>query len=244
MIRRIVDIEELKSAIEIQKRAWEFESLEDVIPLPIYVLSAQFGGLVLGAFYDDKMVAFSLAFPLLEGREIVLHSHMTAVLPEFQGKGIGYRLKIFQREEAKKMGYKKITWTFDPLQAKNAHFNINKLGARIFKYFSDFYGPISSKTSKGFPTHRFLVEWGLEGNFRKNEKEPSFILFEDGPGDIKLKKEKVIGVRIPTDINSLPYGKAMKWFTAVDQAFKFLIPEYEIFSFGRGDICYYKMRRK
>ncbi len=247
-IRKIEKIKELKEALEIQKKAWEFETPEDVVPLPIFVLSARFGGLVLGAFENGKMIGFSLAFPLLEGPELVLHSHMTAVVPEYQGRGIGYHIKLVQREEARRLGYHKITWTYDPLQARNAYFNIVKLGARVSKYFSDFYGPLSSKFNKGFPTHRFLVEWKVDHEEARDFGDPEYILFERGPEEEwepeLLGKFRILGFRIPKDMNSLPRDKAIRWFEAIDKTFPPLLEKYEIFSFVRGEICYYKLIRK
>lgn len=247
-IKKIEKLDELKEALKIQKRAWEFESLEDVVPLPIFVLSARFGGLVLGAFFDGDMAGFSLAFPLLEEGELVLHSHMTAVKPEFQGRGIGYQIKLAQRNEAKKMGYQKITWTYDPLQARNAYFNIVKLGARVSNYFSDFYGPLSSKFNRGFPTHRFLVEWMVDAEDRRDSGEPEYIFFMEGPEEVlrldDIKGLEIIGVRIPGNMDSLHGEEAMKWFDAIDRTFPLLLKRYEIFSFVRGETCYYKLRKK
>jgi len=237
-------IEEFNFCIDIQKEAWGFESPIDIVPLPIFVLSCEFGGLVLGAFEDDRMVGFSLAFPLVEDGEVVLHSHMTAVRPQYQGRGIGYRIKLYQREKARSMGYKKITWTYDPLQARNAYFNINKLGARITKYYSNFYGPISSKFNKGIPTHRFLVKWDTEGEENRKEREPSVIIFEKGPLERDFKEEEVVGLRIPCEIDSLTREEVLLWSSAIDRVFPLLLNKYRIINFKKEGICYYILEKK
>ncbi len=160
-IRELSNIFDYFKCAEIQKKAWGFESDIDVVPPPIFVLSRDFGGVVLGAFKEDKLIGFSLAFPLFHGKKIVLHSHMTAVLPQYQGKGAGKELKLKQRETALKKGYDTITWTFDPFHTKNAYFNFKKLGILVKDVKPNFYGKLSSKDSKGIPTHRFLAFWEL-----------------------------------------------------------------------------------
>ncbi len=235
--------EELKKAVSIQEAAWGFSSLLDVVPLPIFILSAKYGGLVLGAYKGEEMVGFSLAFPLVEKGELVLHSHMTAVKPEEQNAGVGLRLKLMQREEAKKMGYRKITWTFDPLQCRNAYFNFHKLGVRVGEYLSDFYGEMSSKMSSGLPTHRLLVHWDLLGEERENPPFPPAVIFQNGPEDFFFPEGVWVGLKIPDNINSLPREKALAWYSAVDRAFPLLLEKYEFVDFVRENCTYILKRR-
>ncbi len=235
--------EEIKKAIAIQQAAWSFSSPEDIVPLPIFVLSAKYGGLVLGAYQKEEMVGFSLAFPLVEGKETVLHSHMTAVSPDFQGRGIGYKMKVFQRKEALKMGYRKITWTFDPLQCRNAYFNLHKLGVTIAEYLPDFYGRMSSLLSKGVPTHRFLAEWPTQGERRRESLSPLQVIFEDGPRPTRPPEKEVIALRIPADINALPLEKKILWYESLNLIMPELLLKYEILDFEREN-CWYILKRK
>ncbi len=234
---------EIEKAIAIQEASWKFSSPIDIVPLPIFVLSAKFGGLVLGAYIEEEMVGFSLAFPLVEAGETVLHSHMTAVLPEFQGKGIGYEIKQFQRREALKMGYGKITWTFDPLQCRNAYFNLHKLRVRISEYLPDFYGKMSSVLSKGVPTHRFLAEWDTRSVREPVKLSPQEVLFENGPQEPFTPSKEVVGLRIPEDINSLPLKEKKSWYEALNSAMEKIFRGYEILDFEREN-CWYILKRK
>ncbi len=108
------------------------------------------------------MAGFALAYPGIRDGKPYLHSHMAAVLPEFRDLGIGRQLKLAQREEALARGIRLIEWTFDPLQTKNAYFNICRLGAIARRYLSDVYGPTSSPLHAGLPTDRLVAEWYLE----------------------------------------------------------------------------------
>ncbi len=235
--------EELKRAMAIQEEAWGFSSLLDVVPLPIFILSAKYGGLVLGAYKGKEMVGFSLAFPLVEKGKLVLHSHMTAVKPGEQNAGIGFRLKLMQREEALKMGYGKITWTFDPLQCRNAYFNFHKLGVRVGEYLSDFYGEMSSKMSAGVPTHRLLVYWDLREDKRESPPMPPAVIFQKGPEDFFFPEGMWVGLKIPEEINSLPRHQALAWYSAADRALPLLLEKYEIVDFAREN-CMYILKRK
>ena len=122
-IRPCHAIEEFEQMVELEAKVWGF-SERDVVPSQMYILAAKIGGQVLGSFVGDEMVGFVLAYPgIREGRPY-LHSHMAAVLPEFRNSGIGRELKLAQREDALTRGIKLIEWTFDPLQTRNAYFNI------------------------------------------------------------------------------------------------------------------------
>jgi predicted GNAT superfamily acetyltransferase len=102
-----------------------------------------------------------LAFPALRKNQAYLHSHLLAVLPEYQNRGVGRRLKLAQRDEALARGIDLVEWTFDPLQLKNAYFNIAKLGAIVRRYVPDLYGRTTSPLHGGLPTDRLVAEWWL-----------------------------------------------------------------------------------
>ena len=131
------------------------------------------GAYISGAFIDQKIVGASFGFAAVEP-ELHLHSHMTAVLPEYQDRNIGFQLKIHQKNWAKENGFKSVSWTFDPLVARNAKFNINKLGAKITNYFSNFYGAMEDELNAGDESDRLLARLDTESvvtptNFEKIE---------------------------------------------------------------------------
>jgi len=146
--------------MNLQQAVWNFDPI-DVVSHHILVAAAETGGQVLGAFEGDRMVGFALAFAATRGGKVHLHSHMVAVLPEYQGRGIGRLLKMAQREDAIARGIVLIEWTFDPLQTRNAYFNLARLGAIVRRYMPDFYGSSSSPLHANLLTDRLLAEWWL-----------------------------------------------------------------------------------
>lgn len=125
-------------------------------------MAQKVGGQTLGAFDGRRMVGFLLAVPGLKQGTPYLHSHMMGVLPEHRNLGIGRRLKLAQREEALSRGIRLIEWTFDPLELKNAFFNIERLGAIVRRYVLNQYGTTSSPLHGGLPTDRCVAEWHLD----------------------------------------------------------------------------------
>jgi predicted GNAT superfamily acetyltransferase len=159
-IRPLHDISEVEVCIGLQRRIWGYPDLETV-PDHIFVVAAKTGGQVFAAFDFMVPVGFALAFPALRDGRAYLHSHMAAVLPEYQNQGVGRRLKLAQRDDALARGIDLIEWTFDPLQLKNAHFNIARLGAIARRYIPNLYGRTSSHLHGGLPTDRLVAEWWL-----------------------------------------------------------------------------------
>jgi predicted GNAT superfamily acetyltransferase len=144
---------------EIQREVWEFED-SGVVPIPVLRTCHRQGGLLIGAFGPKAgMIGFAFSFPVPWGYRVIHHSHMLAVLPPYQNQGLGSRLKYAQYQHlAGKIPL--MTWTFDPLEAKNAFLNLNKLGVVVRKYFRDFYGTgETSGLHRGIGTDRFLAEW-------------------------------------------------------------------------------------
>ncbi|MGA9568347.1 MAG: GNAT family N-acetyltransferase [Candidatus Korobacteraceae bacterium] len=146
--------------VDLEFRVWGFRE-RDVVPSQMYVVAAKTGGQVLGAFAEDVMVGFVLAYAGIRDGNPYLHSHMAAVLPEYRDLGVGRRLKLAQRDDALARRIPLIEWTFDPLQTRNAHFNICRLGAVVQRYLLDVYGATSSPLHAGLPTDRLVAEWHL-----------------------------------------------------------------------------------
>jgi predicted GNAT superfamily acetyltransferase len=159
-IRALNADHEMRDCHDLQQRVWGSSELE-VVPHHIFVVAQRTGGQVLGAFDQDRMVGFLLAFPAMHEGRSYLHSHMTAVLPDHQGSGIGKKLKLAQREDALQRGFDLIEWTFDPLQLGNAKFNIVHLGAVVREYVPNVYGSTTSQLDSGLPTDRLVAEWWI-----------------------------------------------------------------------------------
>ncbi len=157
-VRPLTTPEEFDTLVDLQHRIWGYAD-RDVESRSILTVASRFSGEVLGAFHEGAIIGFSLAFVTLEHTS--LHSHRVGVLPDFQRSGIGRILKLAQRENALRRGFRSIHWTFDPLQAANANFNLRKLGGVVRSYLPNLYGITSSPLHAGLPTDRLLVEWGI-----------------------------------------------------------------------------------
>ncbi len=161
-IRELHDLAEFEATLPIQAAVWGFSEV-DQVPSRLLGVARFIGGLVLGAYDGGRLVGFSLALPGRKpGGETYWHSHMTAILPAYQNCGIGRRLKLRQREEAIRAGVRRIEWTFDPLEIRNAYFNIERLGVIARSYIPNFYGITSSALHASLPTDRLVVEWHVE----------------------------------------------------------------------------------
>jgi predicted GNAT superfamily acetyltransferase len=152
---------ELREAVALQKTIWGFEDA-DLLPFRMFVVATKIGGQLLGAFDAGRMIAFCVAIPGLKaGGKVYLHSHMLGVLPEYRNAGVGRQLKLRQRDDALARGLDLIEWTFDPLDLKNAYFNVERLGAVVRSYLRNQYGVSSSALHGGLPTDRLVAEWWI-----------------------------------------------------------------------------------
>jgi predicted GNAT superfamily acetyltransferase len=161
MIQELSTEEELREAVALQKTIWGFDDA-DLLPFRMMVVATKIGGQLLGGFADGRMVAFCLAIPgLKQDLKPYLHSHMLGVLPGYRNAGLGRMLKLRQRDDALARGIDLVEWTFDPLELKNAYFNIEKLGAIVRRYVRNQYGASTSPLHGGLPTDRLVAEWWL-----------------------------------------------------------------------------------
>jgi predicted GNAT superfamily acetyltransferase len=196
-IRKLTELDEFRDADQLQKVIWGFDDI-DLLPLRFFVVASRVGGQVLGAFDGETMIGFCLGIPGVKpGGHAYLHSHMLGVLTEYHNLGVGRRLKLRQREDALARGIPLIEWTFDPLELKNAFFNIERLGAIVRRYSVNQYGDTSSPLHGGLPTDRCYAEWWI-GSARVQEilerrrAEPGA---DRGPGD-----PGYLGIAYPADI--------------------------------------------
>lgn len=161
-IRPLYQFEEFVEAVRLQQTIWGFDDIE-MLPLRSFVVYEKIGGQLFGAYDGDEMVAFLIAVPGIKpGPRPYLHSHMLGVLPAYRDAGIGRRLKLRQREEALARGIELIEWTFDPLELKNAFFNLERLGAIVRRYAENQYGLTASPLHGGLPTDRCIAEWWID----------------------------------------------------------------------------------
>jgi predicted GNAT superfamily acetyltransferase len=175
LIRPCQSFEELSACVQLQVEVWGYGD-RDVVPRRVFIVSKQIGGQVMGAFdtslpgatpegAPENLVGFAMALPGITQGRPYLHSHMLAVNPEYRNRGIGRRLKLFQRDEALGRGIRRMEWTFDPLEIKNSFLNVAKLGAIVRRYAVNFYGVSSSRLHGQVPTDRLYAEWWLDSDW-------------------------------------------------------------------------------
>jgi predicted GNAT superfamily acetyltransferase len=166
----MIEIRELKTnpefaeAVRLQKAIWGFDEI-DLLPARLFITASKIGGHSFGAYDGDRMVGFCIAIPGIKpGAKSYLHSHMLGVTKEYRDAGLGRKLKLAQRADAIRQGLDLIEWTFDPLEIKNAYFNIERLGVIVRRFVLNQYGTTSSPLNAGLPTDRCTAEWWLESD--------------------------------------------------------------------------------
>ena len=161
-IRQLSALDEFRTALDLQKTIWGFDDL-DLLPLRFFVVASRVGGQVLGAYDGARMIGFCIGIPGIKpGNRPYIHSHMMGVLSDYRNTGVGRKLKLRQREDALARGIPLIEWTFDPLELKNAFFNIERLGAIVRRYSVNQYGITGSPLHGGLPTDRCYAEWWID----------------------------------------------------------------------------------
>lgn len=162
-IRDLTTLEDFRRVVQLEKTIWGYTGeSDDVVGVPILVVTVKRGGILLGAFDErDDLIGFVYSLPAIRHGRPSQWSHMLGVLPGVRDAGLGTRLKFAQRNRALAMGIDLIEWTFDPLQALNAHLNFVKLGVIVREYEKNIYGDSPSPLHRGAPTDRFVAEWWL-----------------------------------------------------------------------------------
>jgi predicted GNAT superfamily acetyltransferase len=161
-IRPLTTLEDCRTVVSLEKQVWGYTDAEDVVPVPVLIVTIKRGGVLLGAFDDQgEMTGFVYSIPGWKHGRPTQWSHMLGVVADARSGGLGRRLKLAQREATLAMGIDLIEWTFDPLQALNAHLNFARLGTIVEEYEENIYGDSSSPLHRGSPTDRLVAEWRL-----------------------------------------------------------------------------------
>lgn len=241
VIRDIELIAEMREVESLQKEVWECED-RDIVPLSILAATRETGGILLGAFDGLSLIGFAYSFIGLEAERMAHHSHMLAVRPAYRNFNLGYQLKLAQRDRALAQGINQMTWTFDPLQSLNAHFNFAKLGVVADAYKINFYGETTSSFLHQIGTDRLWVTWPLNSNRvreRLQTKDQSRVsnlalaaiacLVQVGPNNVpqrgrasEIAGHNDVAIEIPADINALQRESpelAIRWREATRWAF-------------------------
>ncbi|MFM1654192.1 GNAT family N-acetyltransferase [Brevibacillus sp. B_LB10_24] len=158
-IRSLHTAEELGMVRDLECLVWESD---DPVPVHQTMTVVKHGGMVLGAFDAERLIGFQYSFAGFDGKKPYLCSHTLGIHPDYRKSGIGEQLKRVQREEALRIGYDLITWTYDPLETVNGNLNIRKLGAVCSKYIENCYGEMTDILNAGIPSDRFEVEWRIQ----------------------------------------------------------------------------------
>jgi predicted GNAT superfamily acetyltransferase len=240
-VRRAETVADYLACQAAQRRAWGLADESYVVPVATMVGAQHHGGLVLGAFLPGgEAVGLSFAFlgRVGGGGRLCLYSQLTGVVPGYQGGGLGFRLKAAQRDVARAEGVPCVAWAFDPLQAGNARFNLDKLGATADRYIADMYGPRTDALNRATPTDRLIAVWETApdapafGPFNAAvfRETPRVIRLAadgapdpdpDGPGPPVAPAPRLL-LEVPADANRLRADRpdlAARWASAVRQGF-------------------------
>src|SRR5687768_15021118 len=166
VVRALRSHDEYVACVRLQGDTWG-EQFSDGVPASILLVGQKIGGVTAGAFAADELVGFVFGLTGIRDGRLVHWSDMLAVRPEYQNHGIGQRLKQYQREAVRALGVELMHWTFDPLVARNAHLNLNRLGADASEYVVDMYGAHTGSALHATGTDRFIVSWAVAQPARK-----------------------------------------------------------------------------
>lgn len=264
-LRQLQTHEDYEACIALQKETWG-ENFSECVPPAILMVAQKIGGVTAGAFDAmGKLLGFVFGLTGVKENRLVHWSHMLAVRKHIRGQGLGRRLKLYQRELLLELGIKVVYWTYDPLVARNAHLNLNKLGARLPEYVPNMYiDDTGSVLHRGIGMDRFIVEWpitddrvlqAISGQMRtmkRNFAQAPVVntkLGEDGlaiPVESELPLIPAVRVEIPCDIEKIQSESlelAAQWRASTRRAFLwYLDKKYKVATFYReadSDSCFY-----
>ncbi|MBF4562328.1 GNAT family N-acetyltransferase [Microbacterium sp. VKM Ac-2870] len=202
-IRPLETVAQMDAASAVLSEVWGGDRTG--MPANLLRALAHAGNYAVGLYDGEQMIGASVGF-LATPEELSLHSHITGIVAGFRGQGLGRMLKQHQREWALTRGIGRITWTFDPLVARNAAFNLRAVGARVSEYLIDHYGAMDDGVNRGDETDRLFVTWHLNGSVATPPQERDIVTTVEVPGDIeRLRREAP--------------GEALDWRYRVREAF-------------------------
>lgn len=269
-LRQLHTLEDYQACVALQKETWG-ENFSECVPPAILMVAQKVGGVTAGAFDDSgKLLGFVFGLTGVKEGRLVHWSHMLAVREELRGQGLGKRLKLYQRELLLDLGIEVVYWTYDPLVARNAHLNLNKLAAKIHEYVPNMYiEDTGSELHSGVGMDRFVVEWfitddrvrqvilGQMPTVECNSAQAPVVntkLREDGrsiPMEGELPAVPAVRVEIPFDIHKIQSESlelAVQWRASTRRAFLwYLDKEYKVETFYReaeSDRCFYVLTVK
>ena len=251
LIRDLASLEDYADCLALQEATWG-EGFSERVPTAILRVSQMIGGVAAGAFDSaGRMTGFVFGLTGIRNGELVHWSDMLAVRKDLRSQGIGEQLKQYQRDKVVSVGVKAMLWTFDPLQAGNAHFNINHLGAVPIEYVNDMYGNTGSSLHGAMPTDRFIVRWELADRVTPGAPLPiagspplANPLAHDGLPVAELLRNNSthagpVLVQVPSDlaaVRALGNDKAMRWRLVLREVMNsWLGAGYRVTSFTRPD---------
>ena len=257
MLRRVDTPDEYAACMQLQKETWG-EGFTERVPATILRIAQYVGGVTAGAFAaDGRMLGFVFGMTGVRDGRLVHWSDLLAVRPDARDRGLGTRLKRYQRELLLPLGVEAMYWTFDPLVARNAHLNLNHLGARVTEYVRDMYGPdTGSATHAALGTDRFIVRWDLRaadgaggpgrgtgGDDDASGSASAPVVNAPGhatdvPVDGELVDAPAVRVEVPHDVTQLVAEApdvARRWRETTRRAFvSYLGRGYRVVAFERG----------
>lgn len=259
--RKLETIEEMRLVQSLEKTVWGSES----IPIHQTYTAVTNGGLILGAFDGEEIVGFSYGFTGFSNGKTYLCSHMLGIHPDYQLMGIGKTLKEEQRKFAIEMGYDLITWTFDPLESRNAYLNLSKLYGICDIYLENWYGEMEDGLNKGLPSDRFKIEWWIKSERVEEQWVPTITHFdrpfmvgksEQGSPTLEWSEQDIptnsagIEIPIPENFQSIKKNEpalALDWRLKIRAIFQRLFSEgYALVSVNRTTlgIHYYQVVKR
>jgi predicted GNAT superfamily acetyltransferase len=219
VIRSLHSMDELNEVRALESKIWgEYDS----IPTHQTVTAVKNGGLVLGAYFEERLVGFQYSFAGYNGKEVYLCSHVLGTDPLFRNLKIGEKLKLAQCEEARKLGYTLITWTYDPLESVNGYLNIGKLGGVCSTYLPNCYGEMEDLLNSGIPSDRFLVEWYINFNNTSKTKGANVTFSQADQNSLIRFGLHKDGYPIPTAVLPLPIQKPNNLFVPIPTNFRII----------------------
>ncbi len=262
-VRPLGTSEDYAQCVELQRDTWGRDFAE-IVPPALLQVSQKVGGVAAGAFDEgDRLIGFVYGVSGIKRGRLSHWSHMLAVRPEWSGVGVGTRLKLHQRQTLLGLGIGVAYWTFDPLVARNAHLNLNRLGAGIIEYTPNMYGDTGSDLHSGLGTDRFLVAWELDapqveralaGTLPTTAPLTSELqaiqLDDEGtptiPTDIELPETDPVLIAVPADIHAVKTESpelAWRWRELTRRALQwYLARQYRVQGFIRtadSRVCHY-----